>query len=82
MDVPATPRPVTMKEFCRQLGRALGRPSWLPVPAMALRLGLGELATLMTHGQSVNPFVAQRLGFTFTYPDLESALSAILGKGG
>ncbi len=73
----ASPHPVTMKEFCRQLGRALGRPSWLPVPAMALQLGLGELSTLMTHGQSVNPLVAQRLGFSFNYPDLESALSAI-----
>lgn len=78
----AAPYPVTMKEFCRQLGRALGRPSWLPVPAMALQIGLGELSTLMTHGQSVNPLAAQQLGFTFKYPDLESALSAILGKGG
>lgn len=76
----AAPHPVTMTEFCRQLGRALGRPSWLPVPAWALQLGLGELSTLMTHGQSVNPLVAQQLGFTFTYPDLESALSAIFGK--
>ena len=78
----ASPHPVTMQEFCRQLGRALGRPSWLPVPAWALQLGLGELSTLMTHGQSVNPLVAQQLGFTFTYPDLESALSAILRKAG
>ena len=77
----ASPHPVTMKEFCLQLGRALGRPSWLPVPALALQIGLGEMATLMTHGQSVNPFMAQGLGFTFNYPDLESALSAILGKG-
>ena len=77
----AAPHPVTMTEFCRQLGRALGRPSWLPVPAWALQLGLGELSTLMTHGQSVNPLVARQLGFTFTYPDLESALSAIFGKG-
>lgn len=77
----ASPHPVTMKEFCRQLGRALGRPSWLPVPAWALELGLGELSTLMTHGQSVNPLVAQQMGFAFNYPDLESALSAILGKG-
>ena len=76
----ASPRPVTMEEFCRQLGRVLGRPCWLPVPAWALRLGLGELSTLMTHGQAVNPLVAQQLGFTFKYPDLESALSAILGK--
>ncbi len=78
----ASPHPVTMKEFCRQLGRALGRPSWLPVPAWALQLGLGELSTLMTRGQSVNPFRARQLGFAFTYPDLESALSAILGKDG
>ncbi len=73
-----SPHPVTMKEFCRQLGRALGRPSWLPVPAWALHLGLGELSTLMTHGQSVKPFVAEELGFTFKHPDLESALSSIM----
>ena len=77
----AAPHPVTMREFCRQLGRALGRPSWLPVPALALKIGLGEMATLLTHGQAVTPRVAQQLGFTFTYPDLESAFSAILGKG-
>ena len=78
----ASPHPVTMKEFCRQLGRAMGRPSWLPVPAWVLRIGLGELSTLLTHGQAVTPRMAQQLGFTFTYPDLESAFSAILGKGG
>ncbi|MXX09928.1 MAG: TIGR01777 family protein [Nitrospira sp. SB0667_bin_9] len=78
----ASPHPATMREFCRQLGRAMGRPSWLPIPAWALRLGLGELSTLMTHGQSVTPLVAQQLGFTFTYPDLESALSAIMEKDG
>lgn len=77
----ASPHPVTMTEFCRQLGRALGRPSWLPVPALALKIGLGEMSTLLTHGQSVNPLAAQQLGFTFKYPDLEAALSALLGKG-
>jgi uncharacterized protein (TIGR01777 family) len=77
----ASPHPVTMEEFCRQLGRALGRPSWLPVPTWALQLVLGELSTLMTHGQAVNPLVAQQLGFTFRYPDLESALFALLSKG-
>ncbi len=76
----ASPNPVIMKEFCLQLGRVLGRPCWFPVPSWVLQLGLGELSTLMTHGQSVSPLVAQQLGFTFTYPDLEPALSAILGK--
>ena len=76
----ASPHPVTMKEFCLQLGRALGRPSWLPLPTLALQIGLGEMATLMTHGQLVNPLMAQQLGFTCKYPNLESAFSAILEK--
>ncbi len=77
----ASPHPVTMKEFCLQLGKALGRPAWLPVPALALKIGLGEMATLMTHGQLVNPRMAQQLGFTYKYPNLESAFSAILRRG-
>ncbi|MDA0739339.1 MAG: TIGR01777 family oxidoreductase [Nitrospirae bacterium] len=77
----ASPHPVTMKEFCVQLGKALGRPSWLPVPAFMLNIVLGELSTLMTHGQLVNPLIAQKLGFSFTYPHLQSALYAILEKG-
>ncbi|MDT7042515.1 TIGR01777 family oxidoreductase [Candidatus Nitronereus thalassa] len=75
-----SPHPVTMKEFCIQLGKVLGRPSWLPVPRFALKLGLGELSTLMTHGQRVDPLMAQKLGFTFQYPKLPSALSEILEK--
>ncbi len=77
----ASPHPVTMKEFCMELGKALGRPSWLPVPTFALKIGLGELSTLMTHGQIVTPLMAQKLSFSFTYPHLQSALSAILKKG-
>lgn len=73
------PSPVTMKEFCATLGRVLRRPSWLPVPGMALRLTLGELATVLTTGQRVLPGVAQQGGYRFRYPSLEPALQAILG---
>jgi uncharacterized protein (TIGR01777 family) len=73
-----SPYPVTMREFCQTLGHVLGRPSWLPVPAFVLRLGLGELATLMTTGQHVDPLVAQVVGFQFAYPTLEPALKSIL----
>ena len=55
----------------------MNRPSWLPVPGFALKLGLGELATVMTTGQHVTPQVAQQEGFTFSYPTLEQALHSI-----
>eukprot|EP00897_Mesotaenium_endlicherianum_P009131 jgi/Mesen1/8246/ME000444S07395 len=72
------PNPVRMAELCSQLGAALGRPSWLPVPSTALQLVLGEGATVVLEGQRVLPSRAQELGFSFKYPNIEDALSAIL----
>jgi uncharacterized protein len=74
------PEPVTMKTFCKVLGRVLHRPSWLPVPQFALNMLLGELGTLMTTGQRVIPAKAISGGYTFQYPTLEQALRAILKK--
>ena len=74
------PNPVTMKELCSTLGKIMGRPSWLPVPAFALRIALGELSTLLTHGQLVQSCTVPHMNFTYRYPVLESALRAILGK--
>ena len=71
------PESATMNEFCRTLGKSMNRPSWLPVPGFALKVGLGELATVMTTGQHVTPQVAQQEGFTFSYPTLEQALHSI-----
>ncbi len=75
------PSPVIMKEFCKTLGQVLGRPSWLPVPEFALKWLLGELGSLMTTGQRVNPAKALSGGYVFHYPTLEPALRAILVKG-
>jgi uncharacterized protein len=74
------PEPVTMNQFCDALGRALHRPSWLPVPGFVLHMALGELGTLMTMGQRVNPAKALSQGYVFHYPKLEPALRAILMK--
>ena len=72
------PHPIHMQEFAATLGKALGRPSWLPVPAFALRVVPGELSTLLTTGRRVEPSVALKHGFTFWYPHLLPALSEIL----
>ncbi len=57
------PAPVTNAEFARVLGRVLGRPSFVPTPAFALRLALGELAdALILGGQRVVPTRARRWG--------------------
>lgn len=69
-----------MAEFCRVLGRAMGRPSWFPVPEFAVKLALGEMGSLLTTGQRVMPMVALSSGFPFVFPDLESALRAILTR--
>jgi len=74
------PGAVTMREFCRALGTALGRPSWLPVPEFALRLILGEMANILTTGQRVEPAVALREGYVFQYQALDTALRAILRR--
>lgn len=76
------PTPVTMRDFCQTLGRALHRPSWCPVPEFALKMALGEMGSLMTTGQKVAPVIAQKGGYRFRYPLLDGALRAIYGKRG
>lgn len=71
------PETVTMKEFCKTLGKALNRPSWFPVPEFVLKLAFGEMATLMTTGQEVRPSVAEQNGFNFAYPKLDMALQSL-----
>jgi uncharacterized protein (TIGR01777 family) len=73
-----SPNPVRMKEFCQNLGRVMGRPSWAPVPAFALRILLGEMAEMLLTGQRAVPAAAQRLGYDFRYPGLYDALRACM----
>lgn len=72
------PEPVRNGDFARLLGRVLHRPSFVPTPALALRLALGELAdTALLSSLRVLPEAAMAEGFEFRYPQLEGALRAI-----
>lgn len=74
------PEPQTNKAFTTVLGRVLGRPSWLPVPGFALRLGLGPVADMLTKGQRAVPAKAQQHGYQFKYPTSDVALRDLLRK--
>jgi uncharacterized protein (TIGR01777 family) len=71
------PNPVSNREFSAALGRALHRPSWLPVPPFALRIALGKVASVLKTGQRVVPKRAREWGFAFRYPTLDAALAEI-----
>jgi uncharacterized protein (TIGR01777 family) len=74
------PHPVTNAAFSKALGRALGRPAVLPVPAAPLRWALGAFAEeLLLGGQRVSPAAATWSGFRFAYPTIDEALCAITG---
>ncbi|MGA2927626.1 MAG: TIGR01777 family oxidoreductase [Solirubrobacteraceae bacterium] len=74
----AAPSPATNGQFSRALGRALHRPAFAPVPALALRLLFGEMASILLASQRAVPARAVALGYQFRWAELEPALAAVL----
>ena len=72
------PQPMSMQQFCSELGRALRRPSLLPVPAPVLKLLLGDGAKVVLEGQQVLPERLQQQGFEFSTASLPEAFKAIV----
>lgn len=70
------PAPVSNVVFTRTLGRVLHRPAVLAVPAVVLKLALGERAPMLLGGQRVLPVRIQTAGYRFRHPTLEGALRA------
>jgi uncharacterized protein (TIGR01777 family) len=73
------PEPVTNRELSKTLGRVLRRPAFAPVPALAVKVLYGEMATIVTTGQRVMPERLQELGYEFRRPELEDALRSAIG---
>ncbi|QXI37774.1 TIGR01777 family oxidoreductase [Pseudomonas xantholysinigenes] len=74
------PEPVRNRAFAKCLGRALRRPAFMPMPALLLRAGLGELSTLLLGGQRARPVRLLAAGFTFRFNDLQSALDDLSSR--
>lgn len=72
------PEPVSSRGFCNAMKQHKRSLITLPVPAVALRLLVGEMAEeLLLNGQRVVPVALQNAGFEFQYPQLEMALENI-----
>ena len=66
--------------FTRAFAGVLHRPAVFAVPGFALDLALGGLAEELQISQRAVPAVLERAGFRWTYPDIESALRAAVGR--
>ena len=73
------PNPVTNAEFVKALGRALHRPTVMPLPAFAVRTGFGEMGReMLLEGQRALPARLHDDRFEFAHPTIDEALAAAL----
>ncbi|KJK47035.1 TIGR01777 family oxidoreductase [Streptomyces sp. NRRL F-4428] len=72
------PEPLTNRQVTAAMARVLRRPAVLPVPAVALRVVLGELSEDVLAGQRARPARLLESGFVFRDPGIEQAIRAAL----
>ena len=72
------PNPVTNQEFTSALARAMRRPALFPAPAIGLKIALGGFSSEILGSKKVIPQVLTDSGFTWDYPHVTSALSALI----
>ena len=75
------PEETRCTEFARTLGKVLSRPAFMPMPAFAARLMLGEMAeSLLLASQRVRPGALGQAGYPFKSPTLDAAIRTALGS--
>jgi uncharacterized protein len=72
------PNPATNAEVTAAMGRALRRPTVLPVPSIALKVALGEFSSEVLGSLRVIPTALTSAGFTFADPTIDAALASML----
>jgi uncharacterized protein (TIGR01777 family) len=75
-----SPTPTSNAEFMRAIVKVLHRPYWFHVPALWLRLVLGEMNVLLTEGRYSEPKRLIELGFQFQFGKLEAAMEDLLSR--
>tara|TARA_R100000935_G_scaffold39880_1_gene61395 strand:+ start:344 stop:1249 length:906 start_codon:yes stop_codon:yes gene_type:complete len=73
------PNPVTNNELTEGIAKQLDKKVWLPnVPAIALKVALGDMATVVLSSQLVSSDKIEDTGFNFRYKNVSKALENLL----
>lgn len=73
------PNPATNEEFTKTLGKVLGRPTIIPIPAFGIKLLFGEMGErLLLEGCRVMPKRLQDANFEFQFPNLEDTMKHVI----
>lgn len=73
-----SPTPLTNRQFSKVFGTVLGRPSFWPIPAFAMKMLVGEVSVVVLKGQRAIPEKLGSLGYKFRFNDLGAALEDVL----
>jgi len=73
-----SPYPVTNKEFSKKLAYTLNRPLSFKIPQWFFNITMGKSSCILFDSIRARPKNLLRLGFNFSQPRLESALSELL----
>lgn len=72
------PNSVTNLEFTRALASVLHRPAFFSLPEFILKLVVGEFASALLGSQRALPEAVQKAGYTYSFPDIQSALRNVI----
>jgi uncharacterized protein (TIGR01777 family) len=72
------PEPIRNGDLAKEIGKILGRPSFMPAPGFIVSLAMGEFGSVILKGQKAVPRKLQKHGFSFNFPNVKSALLDLL----
>ncbi len=72
------PHPISNGEMAHALGKVLGRPARMALPAPVLRIMMGELAGVLLSSQRTLPARLLSAGYEFDFPQIDAALTDLL----
>lgn len=75
------PNPCTNAEFTTSLGKALSRPTILPLPGFVVSLLFGEMGDeMLLGGVRATPGKLSESGFQFHHPTIDEALQSAMDE--